>query len=75
MTAGRTPITTTVVGTLTITTNRDVDMIRRWTKTRTYGKTSLIGMLASASTGALLIEWYMKTCDASSTMQLTAPLA
>jgi len=64
---------TTVVRTLAITTSRDVDVIRRWTKTGTYGKTSLIGMLVSASTGALLIERYMKTCDASSTMQLMAP--
>ena len=30
-------------------------------------------MLASASTGALLIEQCTKTCDASSTMQPTAP--
>ena len=72
-TAGRTPIATTVVGTLEITTSKDVDMIMRWTKIETYGKTSLIRMLASASTGALPIERYMKTCDASSTMQLMAP--
>jgi len=71
--AGRTPIATTVVGTLTITTNRDVDVIRRWTKTGTYDKTSLIGMPVSASTGALLIEQYMKTCGASITMQPPAP--
>ena len=73
--AGRTPIATTVVGTLAITTNKDMDVVTSWTKTRTYDKTYLIGMPASASTGALLIEQYTKTCDTSSTMQPMAPLA
>jgi hypothetical protein len=72
---GRTPIATTVVETLAITTKRDRDVISRWTKTGTYGKTSLIRMLASASTGTLLIEQYTKMCDASSTMQPMAPSA
>ena len=62
-----------MVGTLAITTSKDADVIRRWTNTVTYGKTSLIRTPARASTRALLIERYTKTCDASSTMYLTAP--
>jgi len=72
---GRTPIATSVVGTLAVTMNKDADVVRRCAKTEIYDTTSLLRMFASASTGALWNKQYMKTCDASSTMQHMAPRA
>ena len=72
---GRAPVTTIVVGTLAVTMIKDVDVVKWWTRIGIYGTTSPLRMPANASTGALWNEWYMKTCDALSTMQHMAPPA
>ena len=76
-TAGGKPIATIVVGMPVATVSKDADTTRRETREETviYGRTSITRTPASASIDASMIERHMKTCAASSTMQLTAPLA
>jgi len=70
-------IITVMVETPNMAASRDVDTTKKWIRDETMicGKTSLTRTPASVSTNASMTEWHMKTCAASSTMQLTAPQA